>query len=90
MDFKEFGNSISVFRKEKKISQSQMSEDLNISRATISSLENAKGVDIGIRKVLQIVDYLGYDLVFREKSLFPTFEELWSGNVNSDTEIKQY
>jgi len=76
MDFKEFGKSIALMRKEKKISQGQMAKDLNISRATISSLENAKTVDIGIRKILQIIDYLGYELAFKEKSAFPTFEEL--------------
>ena len=76
MDFKEFGKSIALIRKDKKISQGQMAKDLNISRATISLLENAKTVDIGIRKILQIIDYLGYELTFREKSAFPTFEEL--------------
>lgn len=76
MDFKEFGESIALMRKDKKISQGQMAKDLNISRATISSLENAKTVDIGIKKILQIIDYLGYELVFKEKSAFPTFEEL--------------
>ena len=76
MDFKEFGKNIALIRKDKKISQGQMAKDLNISRATISSLENAKTVDIGIRKILQIIDYLGYELTFKEKSAFPTFEEL--------------
>ena len=76
MDFKEFGKSIALMRKDKKISQGQMAKDLHISRATISSLENAKTVDIGIRKILQIIDYLGYELAFKEKSTFPTFEEL--------------
>ena len=76
MDFKEFGKSIALMRKDKKISQGQMAKDLNISRATISSLENARTVDIGIKKILQIVDYLGYELVFKEKAAFPTFEEL--------------
>ena len=76
MDFKEFGKNIAFIRKDKKISQGQMAKDLNISRATISSLENAKTVDIGIRKILQIIDYLGYELTFKEKSAFPTFEEL--------------
>jgi len=76
MDFKEFGKTIALMRKEKKVSQGQMAQDLNISRATISSLENARTVDIGIRKILQIIDYLGYELDLKEKSAFPTFEEL--------------
>lgn len=76
MNAKEFGKYISKLRKEKKISQEQLAKDLNISRATISSLENATSSDVGIKKVLQIVDYLGYELICKEKSPFPTFEEL--------------
>jgi len=76
MDFKEFGKLISKLRKEKKVSQEQLAKDLNISRATISSLENASGSDVGIKKVLQIIDYLGFALTCKDKSPFPTFEEL--------------
>jgi len=76
MNFKELGGNIALMRKDKKISQEQMARDLNISRATISALENARMGDIGIRKILQIIDYLGYELAFKEKSAFPTFEEL--------------
>ena len=76
MDFKTFGQMIATLRKENKISQSKLAEDLNISRATISSLENATSSDVGIKKILQILDYLGYELTCKEKSPFPTFEEL--------------
>lgn len=76
MDFKEFGKTIANLRKEQKISQKQLSEDLSISRATISSLENGRGVDVGLRKVLQIVDYLDFEISIQEKSKFPVFEDL--------------
>ncbi len=76
MEFADFGKEISSIRKNKKISQETMSKDLHISRATISSLENGRGVDIGIKKVLYILEYLGYDIELKEKSPFPTFEEL--------------
>ena len=79
MDLKEFGKYLSQLRKEKRVSQEQLAYDLNISRATISSLENASGSDVGIKKVLQIVDYLGFELTCKEKSPFPTFEELRDG-----------
>jgi len=79
MDFKEFGKEIATLRKQQNISQSQLAVDIGISRATISSFENGKGVDIGLRKVLQIVDYLGYEIELKEKSMFPTFEELRDG-----------
>ncbi|WP_024954350.1 helix-turn-helix domain-containing protein [Sulfurospirillum arcachonense] len=76
MDTKDFGKYISKLRKDKKITQEQLAKDLNISRATISSLENATSSDVGIKKVLQIIDYLGFELTCKEKSPFPTFEEL--------------
>ena len=76
MEFKEFGAYIAKLRKVKKVSQEQLSRDLSISRATISSLENGTGSDVGIKKILQILDYLGYELTCKEKSPFPIFEEL--------------
>ncbi|MCR1810344.1 MULTISPECIES: helix-turn-helix domain-containing protein [Sulfurospirillum] len=76
MDLKEFGAYVAQLRKEKKVSQEQLSRDLSISRATISSLENGTSSDVGIKKILHILDYLGYELTCKEKSPFPTFEEL--------------
>lgn len=79
MDFKIFGKKIAILRKEQKISQELLANNIGISRATLSSFENGRGVDIGFRKILQIVDYLGYDIELKEKSKFPTFEELRDG-----------
>jgi len=76
MDFKEFGKNISSQRKKQKISQKLLSTDIGISRATLSAFENGSGVDIGFKKVLHIVEYLGYELNMKEASPFPTFEEL--------------
>ena len=76
MDFKEFGKNIAKLRKEQNISQTTLSKDISISRATLSSLENGKGVDIGFKKILDIVDYLGYEINLKTKSPFPSFEEL--------------
>ena len=76
MDLKEIGQYIKSYRKDKKLSQTILCEDLKISRATLSSLENGRGVDIGIKKVIQILDYLGYQISLKEKSSFPTLEEL--------------
>jgi transcriptional regulator with XRE-family HTH domain len=76
MTFKELGEHISTIRKQKNISQETISQHLGISRATLSSLENGRGIDIGIKKTMKIVEYLGYELELRVKSPFPTFEEL--------------
>ena len=75
MNLNEFGKQIQKQRKEQKISQTKLCEDLNISRATLSSLENGRG-EIGFKKILQVIDYLGYEFILKEKSLFPTLEDL--------------
>jgi transcriptional regulator with XRE-family HTH domain len=79
MDFTEFGKIVATLRKQKKISQQQISKVLNISRTTISSFENGKSADIGLKKVMQIVDYLGCELTLKEKSAFPVFEDIVNG-----------
>ncbi len=76
MDFKEFGKNIAELRKNQNISQTVLCKDLTISRATLSSFENGKGIDIGFKKILDIIDYLGYELNIKTKSPFPSFEEL--------------
>ena len=76
MDFTEFGQNIARLRKQQNISQTTLANDIGISRATLSSFENGGVVDIGFKKVLQIVEYLGYELDLKLSSPFPTFEEL--------------
>ena len=79
MDFQTLGKEVQRLRHEQGVSQQLMAEHLAISRATINSLENGRSGDIGIRKVMKILDYLGMELTMRDKSTFPTFEELRDG-----------
>lgn len=81
MDYLELAEAVKNLRKSKKISQQTMSEHLDISRATLSAFENGKPTDIGVRKVILILDYLGYQFKITEKSRFPTFEELRDANL---------
>ena len=76
MDFKAIGTFLVNQRKLQHISQETLASDLEFSRATISSLENSNQGDIGLKKVLQVIDYLGFEISIKEKSPFPTFEEL--------------
>ena len=79
MDFYELGKELATLRKSKNISQQAISKNLNISRATISNFESGTSADIGLKKVLQIIDYLGYEINLKEKSPFPVFEEVVNG-----------
>jgi transcriptional regulator with XRE-family HTH domain len=79
MDFYELGKELATLRKSRNISQQAISKNLNISRATISNFESGTSSDIGLKKVLQIIDYLGYEINLKEKSPFPVFEEVVNG-----------
>lgn len=76
MDYQALGQAIAELRRQQAVSQQTMAQHLYISRATINALENGRSGDIGIRKVMKILDYLGCELVIRDKSPFPTLEEL--------------
>jgi len=76
MDFQELGEFLSKSRRSKKISQQTLADHIGISRATINAFEAGRAGDIGIRKILKIIDYLGFELCLKEKSDFPTLEEL--------------
>ncbi len=80
MEFDELGAAIARLRRDKKISQQTMAEHLGISRTTISLLEKGRASDIGVRKILKILHYLGHDLAIRNKQPWPTFEELIDPN----------
>jgi len=79
MDFYDLGKELATLRKAQNISQQTMSKDLHISRATISNFENGSSIEIGLNKVIQIADYLGYKFVLKEKAPFPVFEDIVNG-----------
>lgn len=76
MDLPTLGKTIAALRHQQKVSQQVMADHLGLSRATINALENGRSGDVGVRKIMKILDYLGHELVVREKSPFPTLEEL--------------
>ncbi|SMN00978.1 hypothetical protein SPONN_2074 [uncultured Candidatus Thioglobus sp.] len=76
MDSFELGKKITELRKMQKISQIQMAEDLGISRVTIAALEKSAIQDVGVKKLIKMLDYLGYSLGIKPKAKFPTLEDL--------------
>ena len=81
MDYQELGSAIAALRKQKKVSQQQLADHIAISRATLNALENGRAGDVGVRKVMKVLDYLGYELSVREQSPFPTLDELWDARA---------
>jgi len=70
------GEQIRKVRKLRKVSQEKIAHDLGMSRATISQLESGTVQDLGIRKLIRILDYLGLELRVRPAGSPPTLDEL--------------
>jgi len=72
----EIGEHIRKERKLQKISQSNLAKILGMSRSTISQIESGIVQDIGIRKLIRILDHLGLELRIRPAGAPPTLDEL--------------
>lgn len=76
MDLDEIGQLIRKARKGRKLSQGGLGQQLGMSRATISGIENGTVPEIGIRKVLSLCAALGLELLAQEKTKRPTLQQL--------------
>lgn len=70
------GTEIRCERKRRKISQNKIAQDLKMSRATISQIELGTVQEVGVRKLIRILEYLGLELRVRPAGAPPTLEEL--------------
>ena len=62
MNLSEIGNTIKKIRKEKKLTQDELAKMVNISRPTLSKLENGELGKVSIATFVSILRILGYDL----------------------------
>ena len=76
MDLKELGRQIALARREQRYTQSQLAEIAGLSRQTISALERGDLTDLGLRKVLRLLDVLDLDLVLRQAGHRLTLDDL--------------
>ncbi len=72
MNLLELGNSIRNLRKEKKLTQEELSKMANISRATLSKLENGSIAHVSIVTLNTILNCLGYELDIKASNPFIT------------------
>ncbi len=75
MNLLELGNNVKKLRKEKHITQEQLANMSNISRATLSKLENGNIAQVSIVVLNDILNHLGYELDI--KAVNP-FESVYS------------
>jgi transcriptional regulator with XRE-family HTH domain len=62
MNLLELGKTIKTLRKEKKLTQEELAKKANISRVTLSKLENGYIASISIVTLNDILNHLGYQL----------------------------
>lgn len=72
----ELGNAIREVRRGKGLTQAQVAAAAGIGRTSLIQLESGTIRDIGIRKVIRLLDYLGLELTVRPVGAPPTLEEL--------------
>ena len=72
----ELGKNIKEARRRLKITQAELAAKTGVSRTTMSQLEGGTITDIGIRKVIRILEYLGLEISVRPAGSPPTLDEL--------------
>jgi transcriptional regulator with XRE-family HTH domain len=72
----DIGTQIRLTRKVRKLTQADLASALGMSRTTIGQIENGTVQDIGIRKVIRLLEFLELELRVRPLGKPPTLEEL--------------
>ena len=72
----DIGQQVRIERKRRKLSQARLAALLRMSRSTLSQIENGTIQDIGVRKLMRILDALELELKVRRAGSPPTLDEL--------------
>ena len=72
MNLLELGNNIKKLRKERSLTQEMLAQKANISRATLSKLENGNIAQVSIVTLNDILNHLGYELDMKSSNPFAT------------------
>ncbi len=76
MELQELSQIIQSKRKEQGYTQNELAKLCAISTRTLATVENGFEVDVGIQKVMIVLDILGYELDVRPKKRPLTLDEL--------------
>lgn len=72
----DIGKQIRQTRKSRKVSQQELAKALGMSRTTIGQIENGSIQEIGVRKLIRVLEFLGLELSVRPAGKPPTLEEI--------------
>jgi transcriptional regulator with XRE-family HTH domain len=70
------GKQIRQARKSRKVSQAEVAKALGMSRTTIGQIESGAVQEIGVRKLIRVLEFLGLELRVRSAVRPPTLDEL--------------
>ena len=76
----EIGSQIRKNRVDRHITQQQLAQTLGMSRTTIGQIENGIVQEIGVRKLIRILEFLNLELRVRPAGNPPTLDELHEEN----------
>ena len=72
----DIGDRIRQARKARKLTQAKLAGALGMSRTTIGQIEHGTVREIGVRKLIRILEFLDLELQTRQAGRPPTMEEL--------------
>lgn len=72
----DIGQKIRIARRLRKLSQMEIANSIGMSRSTISQIESGKVQEIGVRKLMRLLDSVGLELRVHPAGRPPTLEEL--------------
>ena len=75
MDLQEIGATIAAVRKQHSMSQTELADYTGLSRAFISNLERGIAGDVGIKRIMRILDIFRMEITLRENSGPPTLDD---------------
>lgn len=78
------GRAISAARKRRRLTQLELARAVGLSRQTIAGLEAGNISDIGIRKVMRVLEHLELSLVTRPAGHPVTLEDLLRERAQAD------
>lgn len=65
MEMQSIGRALRTARKQRNLTQADLSRMIGMSRATLSSIENGTVNEVGIRKILALCSILGLELTLQ-------------------------
>jgi len=72
----EIGEQIREARKMRHVSQAEVARALGMSRTTIGQIENGTVQEIGVRKLIRVLEFFNLELRARSAGKPPTLDEL--------------